>query len=155
MEDDSIAPLPIALETSIADNPFICKNEMPLYIFHCEVYGNSLLWEINDEEDIVFLPFDEVGRTVVNQLISYNGSSPVYNVSAVLTHISKMSLENVTIPQCVSILTVQSFNASQFEVLPFNVSCQSSCQDENHTQICQTKHYEVAGTLCFSEFYYL
>lgn len=114
---------------SITENNFICDNKMPLYIFYCRVHGNSLLWEVNNEEDIVFLPFDTVGRTEFNRIITSNGSSPVFNVTATLTHISlaKMPDNNSTIPVCVSLLTVQSFNESQFEVILLTVTCQSHC----------------------------
>ena len=89
-----------------------------------------------------FLPDDPIGDKVSK---SYPESSPVYNVTAVLTQVSLPGFSRFNLPFCVSILVVQPFNETQATVLPYTVSCQTHCQDHNDTQVCQTKHYEVAG----------
>ena len=89
-----------------------------------------------------FLPDDLAGEVFMR---SFPTSAPVYNVTAVLTQIVPVSEYNV--PFCVSVLIVQPYSeiASQVQVMPFKVSCQSHCADENHTEVCQVKSYKVAG----------
>lgn len=143
-------PVPVNLKSSIKGNDFICQDQTPLYTLHCTVYGRDLLWKFNSETVTVFLPDDRVGRFTSNTFLDNKSEIEVYNVTAVLTHASKIVNEdNNAIPVCVSILTVQPFSISQslFQVIPFTVTCLTHCQDDNQTEVCQSKHYEVAGML--------
>ena len=80
--------------------------------------------------------------------LSYPQSSPVYNITAMLTLISNETYSRYNVPFCVSILTVQSFNESQADapMIPFNVSCATYCETEGRPEICRVKAYQVAGT---------
>lgn len=146
------APPPVLLESTIAREDFICKDKPTLYAFSCTLYGDDLIWHFNREIVTVFLPHDSVGRTVS---ISYPELEPVYNVTAMLTLVSNETFSRYNVPFCVSILTVQSFNESQTDVpvVPFNVSCRTHCEDEQHTEVCQVKAYQVAGNTCMPFFY--
>ena len=116
---------------------------MPLYTFYCTLYGSNLLWTFNNIIVTAYLPNDTVGRT---RSITYsNDFSSIYNVTSVLTSVSLSTVYQV--PYCVSILTIQPFNESKMEVLPFTVACQTHCGDVNSTLVCQSKHYEVAGKI--------
>ena len=75
--------------------------------------------------------------------MSYPRSNPVYNISATLTHVTKVNGSRY-LPFCISTLIVQPYNESKLELVPFNVSCQTYCEDENRTGICKTKSYKVA-----------
>ena len=72
---------------------------------------------------------------------------PVHNITTRLTELDKEAGEefNISVPFCISTLTVQPFDDDDFEVIPFNVSYQTHCSDANNTAICQTRHFEVAG----------
>ena len=72
----------------------------------------------------------------------------VYSVTATLTLVSNQTLSRYNVPFCVSILTIQSFDESQTDapVIPFNVSCLTFCENENRTEVCRVKGYQVAGT---------
>ena len=154
----STAPLPIVLETTITDDDFICPNQTPFYAFYCVAHGYTLLWSFNGDIVTVFLPLDSVGYFVpftYYRNVFDSRSEPVYNVTVVLTFISNTirqenSNNNIMIPILASTMIVQPFNASQSQDLPFNVSCQTFCQNESHAQVCQTKHYKVAGMLHYS-----
>lgn len=132
---------PIALESTI-DGNVLCQSQTPLYAFSCTIYGGDLIWYFNNETVTAFLPFDQVGQAIS---ISYPESSPVYNITAVLTQVERLSVYNTTF--CVSILTVHPFNETQseIEVVPFTVSCQTFCKDDNKSAACQVKRYTVAG----------
>lgn len=93
-----------------------------------------------------FLSNDAVGITFSKP---YPQSAPVYNVTAMLTLVSNETYSRYNVPFCVSILTIQSFNESQADapVIPFNVSCRSFCGNEQRTEVCQVKTYQVAGIL--------
>ena len=125
------------------EGDFICKDKPLLYSFSCTLYGLSLIWYFDDETLTSFHPNEsEVERFRVFQ---YPPSAPIYNITAVLTQVSTATVSRYNAPFCVSVLTVQPFNESDIQVLPFTVSCQTHCQDDNETDICQTKHYDVAG----------
>ena len=132
------------LESTIANDKFICKDKPTLYTFSCTLYGDDLIWYFNREKVTAFLPHDLVGHTFG---MSYPPSAPVYNITAMLTLVSNETFSRYNAPYCVSILTVQSFNESQTDapVMPFNVSCRTHCEDERHTEVCQVKIYQVAG----------
>ena len=142
---DTEVPLPVILNQSqiiIEDNDFICDNKPPFYTFSCTLYGDDLIWYFNNERVGGFLPDDPVGHHFIG---SFPSSAPVYNVTAVLIRIVPVSEYNV--PFCVSVLIVQPYSKSQLQVMPFNVSCQGHCADDNHTEVCQAKSYKVAGTI--------
>ena len=103
-----------------------------------------MLWYFNRERVAAFLTYDALGSTFS---MSYPQTAPVYNVTAMLTLISNETYSQYNVPFCVSILTVQSFNESQATapVVPFNVSCRTHCIDEQRTEVCQVKSYQVAG----------
>ena len=148
MIDESInPPSPVILEATVEDD-FICKDKPLLYSFSCTLYGYDLIWYFDDEIVTSFHPNDTVGDRF--RIYEYPQSAPdnlLYNITAVLTQVSTETVSRYNAPFCVSVLTIQPFNESQIEVLPFTVSCQTHCEDANNTAICQTKHYEVAGTL--------
>ena len=81
------------------------------------------------------------------RIFQYPLSAPYYNITAVLTQVSNATISRYNAPFCVSVLTVQPYNESEIQILPFTVSCQTHCQDANQTAIRQTKHYDVAGML--------
>ena len=132
---------PIVLESTIKGD-FICQNQTPLYAFSCTLYSGDLIWYFNNETVTAFLPGDVVGETV---RISYPESAPLYNITAVLTQVETISIYNTLF--CVSILTVQPFNEAESEVIPFTVSCQTFCRDDDRTAACQTRQYKVAGMI--------
>ena len=142
------APSPVVLESTINNDNFICKDRPILYTFSCTVYGSDLIWHFNQERVGGFQSFDGIGATFSK---SYPRSSPVYSIIVMLTLVSNGTFSRYNVPFCVSILTIQSFNESQTDapVIPFNVSCQTFCEDEHRTKVCQVKSYicHVAGTL--------
>ena len=120
-----------------------CPTILPsLYSYSCILYGNDLIWYFNDEKVGGFLPDDSVGHNFVR---SYPKSAPVYNVTAVLTQIVPTS--RYTVPYCVSVLIVQPYYYSEnlVQLMPFNVSCQTHCEDANHSEVCQVKSHKIAG----------
>ena len=139
-------PPPVVLESTIDSENFICKNKPTLYTFSCIVYGDELIWYFNKKRVTAFFS-DMVGRTFS---ISYPESAPVYNVTTKLTLVSNETFSQYNVPFYISILTIQSFNKSQADapVVPFNVSCRTHCVNQNHTEVCQVKTYQVAGMIC-------
>lgn len=134
---------PIVLESTIKGD-FICQKHTPLYTFSCTLYSGDLIWYFNNETVTAFLPGDQIGDTV---RISYPESAPLYNITAVLTQVETISIYNISF--CVSILTVQPYNETdtELEVIPFTVSCQTFCKDDNRSAACQTRRYKVAGMI--------
>ena len=141
----SMAPLPVVLETTITDGKFICADQTPVYTFYCTVNGNNLTWYINDGTVTTFTPRDRVGRTVSVTYPRNSQSDPLYNVTYTLTHISM--IPGTAIFKYVSYVNILPFNDSKIEVVPFNVSCKTRCSDDNRTDVCQSRQYEVAGML--------
>ena len=142
--DESInPPSPVILEATVEDD-FICENKPLLYSFSCTLYGNNLIWYFNNEAVAGFLPQDTVGDAF-RVYVYESGPDKLYNITAILTQVSTASESRYNAPFCVSVLTVQPFNESQIKILPFTVACQTHCEGCNGTNICQTKHYEVAG----------
>ena len=136
-------PSPIILESTV-EGDFVCEDRPPLYSFSCTLYGYDLIWYLDDEIVTSFLPDDLVGNKF--RVYQYPPSAPYYNITAVLTQVSIAAISGYNAPFCVSVLIVQPFNESDIQVLPFTVSCQTHCEDDNRTAICQTKHYDVAGS---------
>ena len=139
------APPPVVLESTITNDKFICKDKPTLYTFSCTLYGDDLIWKFNSETVAAFSPQEQsVGRP---RSMSYPPQAPIYNVTATLTLVSNETLSRYNTSFCVSIMTVQSFNESQADapVAPFNVSCRTHCDNEQHTEVCQVKTYLVAG----------
>ena len=137
-------PLPVILNQSLIiteDNGFICDNEPIFYTFSCTLYGDDLIWYFNNERVGGFLPQDPPGESVIRSLPL---SAPEYNITAVLTQAVPISEYNA--PFCVSVLVVQPYSVSQVQVMPFNVTCQGHCADDNRTEVCQVKSYKVAGS---------
>ena len=135
-------PPPIVLTAADENKQFLCKKELPLEAFSCTLYGFDLIWFFNDQEITAFLPNDEIKKVS----ISYPSSSPIYNLTAVLTQVTLVpELSRFNLPFCVSILIVQPFNESQTEIEPYSVTCQTHCTGDNGTQVCQMKQYEIAG----------
>lgn len=89
-----------------------------------------------------FLPFDTVG-TIFRS--SYPALAPVYTLTTILTEQISMSFEGYQLPLATSILTVQPFNESQNKAISFTVSCQAHCEDENYTEVCQSRRVNIAG----------
>lgn len=137
------APSPVVLESSIPEN-FVCQDQEPLYVFSCTLYGNDVVWFFEDVLVTAFLPADPVGYS---RSISYPESAPVYNITVILTQVSLEAISRYNAPVHVSILIVQTFSENNIEVVPFAVSCQTHCQDENRTEVCQNRNYKVAGML--------
>ena len=136
-------PPPIVLAAADENKRFLCKNELPLETFSCTLFGFDLIWFFNGEKVTAFLPNDPIGDKVS---VLYPPSKPIYNLTAVLTQVTQIpALSRFNLPFCVSILIVQPFNESQTEVLPYTVTCQTYCTDDNGSQVCQTKRYEIAG----------
>ena len=136
------APLPVVLDSTIGSG-FVCKNIKALYTFSCSVHAPDLIWYFNDEIVAAFLPFDRVGDTFV---VTYPASAPTYIITMTLIQTaSTISFEGYNLPLTTSTLTVQPFNESHIEVIPFTVSCQAHCMDENRTEVCQRKHFYIAG----------
>jgi hypothetical protein len=138
-------PSPVVLEATVESN-FICKDKPLLYSFSCTLYGYDLVWYFDDEIVTAFLPNDTFGNSLI-RVFQYPPSAPVYNITAALTQVSTATVSRYHVPFCVSVLTVQPFNESDIQVLPFTVSCQTHCEGATNTAICQTKHYDVAGML--------
>ena len=136
---------PIVLESTI-DGNVLCQRQTPLYYFSCTVYSGNLLWIFNNETVTQFLPGDPVGQAISN---SYPRSDPVYNITAVLAQVETVTIYNTTLS--VSILTVQPFNERDFEIIPFSISCQTFCKDDNRSEACQVIRYSVAGELIFND----
>ena len=137
-------PSPVILEATL-EGDFVCKDKPLLYSFSCTLYGYDLLWYFDDDIVTSFLPNDTDSSKF--RVYQYPQSAPLYNITAVLTQVSTATVSRYNAPFCVSVLTVQPFNESDIQVLPFTVSCQTHCEDESRTAICQTKHFNVAGML--------
>ena len=144
---DDKAPSPVVLESTITNDNFVCKDRPTLYTFSCTVYGSDLIWHFNRERIGGFQSFDGTGA-IFSKPYPQAAPGPVYNVTAMLTLVSNRTFSRYNVPFCVSILTIQSFNESQADapVIPFNVSCQTFCENENRTEVCRVKSYQVAGT---------
>lgn len=140
------APSPVVVESTIPGN-FVCQDQEPLYTFSCTLYGYDLIWFFDDVLVTAFLPQDPVGHF---RNISYPAVAPVYNITVMLTQVSLETVSRYNAPFCVSILIVQPFNENNIEVVPFTVSCQTHCEDENRTEVCQARNYKVAGMLALS-----
>ena len=138
-------PSPVILEATVEDD-FICKDKPVLYSFSCTLYGYDLIWYFDNEAVTAFLPEDSMAGDIF-RVYQYPQSAPLYNITAVLSQVSEATVSRYNAPFCVSVLTVQPFNESEIQVLPFTVSCQTHCEDENRTAICRTRHYDVAGML--------
>ena len=139
---DLSPPLPVVLE-STTENGFICKNKSStLYSFSCKAHASDLVWYFNNKIVTAFLPFDAVG-TIFRS--SYPALAPIYSITTILTEQISMSFGGYQLPRATSILTVQPFNESQNEAISFTVSCQAHCEDENYTEICQSRQVNVAG----------
>ena len=136
-------PLPVVLKSTVKDG-FICKNKLSFYSFSCSVYGSDLVWYFNNEIVTAFLPFDSVG-TIFRR--SYPTLAPIYTITTILTEQASMSLGRYTMLQfATSTLTVQLFNESQTEsIVSFTISCQAHCENENVTEICESKQVKIAG----------
>ena len=134
-------PSPVILEAT-AEGDFICKDKPLFYSFSCTLYGYDLIWYFN-ELLTSYLPNDN--DTDCIRVFPYPLSAPYYTITVVLTQFSNATISRYNAPFCVSVLTVQPYNESEIQVLPFTVSCQTHCQDADETDICQTKHYDVAG----------
>lgn len=130
------------LDSTINESGYICRDIKPLYTFSCLVYGSELLWSINSERVIGFLPFDAVGTAFTTL---YPHSAPVYNITTILTQFSSVLVGGSWLRLVRSTLVVQPFNESLNEVIPFTVSCQTHCEDENFTEVCQSRQVNVAG----------
>ena len=144
--DDIAAPLPINFTRTIPGN-FICNDTKPyFYAFFCNLYSTDLIWYYNGRVMSSFQLNDTVGTTY-KKTFPEPPEKPVHNVTTVLTELNMTAGEeyNISVPFCISYLTIQPFDDNDFEVIPFNVSCQTHCSDENNTAICQSQHYEVAG----------
>ena len=137
-------PFPVILEAT-AEGDFICKDKPLFYSFSCTVYGKDLIWHFDDVIVKSFLPNDTVGAKF--RVFQYPSSAPYYSITAVLTQFSNATISRYNVPFRVSVLTVQPYNESEIQVLPFTISCQTHCQDADKTDVCQTKHYDVAGML--------
>ena len=101
-----------------------------------------MVWYINNEIVTAFLPFDTVGTIFWS---SYPSLAPIYTITTILTEQTSMSFGGYRLPAVSSTLTIQSFNESQNEVISFTVSCQAHCEDENYTEVCQSRQMNVAG----------
>ena len=109
------------------------------------MYGSELHWHFNRKYVGGFQSFDTIGTTFSKP---YPQAAPVYNVTAMLTLVLNETFSRYNAPFCVSILTIQSFNENQTDapVIPFNMSCQTFCENEHRTEVCRVKDYQVAGT---------
>jgi hypothetical protein len=131
------------LQSTIESAGFICKNKMSLYSFSCNAHASDLVWYFNNEIVTAFLPFDTVG-TIFRSF--YPALSPIYIITTILTEQTSMSFGGYRLPLATSTLTVQPFNESQSEaIISFTVSCQAHCEDENYTEVCQSRQVNVAG----------
>ena len=139
-------PLPVVLGSTV-ESGFICKNTKPLFIFSCNVYAFDLVWYINSEIVTAFLPFDAVGATFRS---SYPSLAPIYNITTTLTQQTSVSVGGRRLRLATSTLIVQPFNESQIETIPFTVSCQAHCENENFTEVCQSRLVNVAGNVVFN-----
>lgn len=122
---------------------YICQNQSPLskiYIFKCFIFGNDLLWYLNDEKVASFLPPDVVGHVATKTV------KQRFTITAVLTHTESVN-EDYDSPVRISVLTVhQHLNENQTAIpSSLKVSCQTHCQDESRRLTCKTKQYNVAG----------
>ena len=134
-------PLPVVLDSTIKSG-YICRDTKPLYTFSCRVYAYDLIWYVDNERVSAFLPFDPIGATFT---ISYPASTPAYNITTILTQLSSVLVGGSRLPLVTSTLIMQPFNDSQIEAIPFTVSCQAHCEDRNFTEVCQSRHVNVAG----------
>jgi hypothetical protein len=71
--------------------------------------------------------------------------APIYTITTILMEQTSMSFGGYRLPRATSTLIVQPFNGSQTEAISFIVSCQAHCEDENHTEVCQSRQVNVAG----------
>ena len=146
----AVAPPPVVLEPSAPTgrSEFICRDRAPVFAFSCKTYGEELIWKFNETVVTSFHANDTVGNVSTVKVFS-SAESAVYNVSAQLTKVVNLdSATNVVnSTYCVSILTVRPFNDSQFMVVPFNVTCQTHCQDGTLREVCKTNRYKTAGML--------
>ena len=135
------------------EGDFICKDKPLFYSFSCTLYGNDLIWYFNEIILISYLHDDN--DTDCIRVIPYPLSAPYYyNITVVLTQVSNATISRYNAPLRVSMLTVQPYNESEIQVLPFTVSCQTHCQDDDKTDVCQTKHYDVAGNMLNKQYHY-
>ena len=139
-------PSPVILDASV-EGDFICKDKPLHYFFSCTLYGNDLIWYFNNE----LVPLTSFHNIITPNMSRFSPRifqyPPYYSITAVLTQVSNATISRYNAPFFVSMLTVQPYNESEIQVSPFTVSCQTHCQDDNETAICQTKHYDVAGKL--------
>lgn len=135
------APQPVSLTSHVRGKKFICSNDVPYYTFYCNIYGSDLIWYYNDQIINSFQINDPTGRLF--QVNYPSAGTPVNVITTVLTQVA----DNAPSQFCSSTMTVQPHNDDNFEAIPFTVSCQSHCNDENLTTACQTQHYEVAGMI--------
>lgn len=143
-ENDDISLFPVDLGSTASNNEFFCPDQTPPYVFYCTIHGNDLFWIFNNQTVTAYLPHDLVGRLTSLALDEYN-------VTAILAHVTKR-IEYNNIPVCVSVLVVEFLNKSQSEsVTPFTVSCHTHCQN-NGSEVCEEKHYQVAGIL-YAEYF--
>lgn len=144
-DDDIAPPLPINLTSQINGN-FICNNTKPYYAFFCTLYGTDLIWLYNDQIVNTFQNGDAIG-TIYRRTFPEPPEMPLHNLTTVLTQLDREVGEefNISVPFCISTLPVQPFDDDDFEVIPFNVSCQTHCGGADGQTICQTQHFNVAG----------
>ena len=133
-------PSPVILEASV-EGDFICKDKPPHYFFSCTLYGKDLIWYFNNE----LVPLTSFHITHNMSRFRIFQYPPYYSITVVLTQVSNATISRYNARFFVSMLTVQPYNESDIQVLPFTVSCQTHCPDDS--AICQTKHYDVAGKL--------
>ena len=142
-------PPPVVLE-STTENEFICRDRPSLYSFSCMAYALNMTWYFNNETVAAFNVFDahdHVGDNIFRNY-SYPASAPVYTIIAILTEQTLKSLNfgGYWSQLLTSTLIVQPFNGSQTEgISNFTVSCQARCEDENHTEVCQSRQINIAG----------
>ena len=143
-----VAPPPVVLEPSAptGKSEFICRDRAPVFAFSCKTYGEELIWKFNENIVTSFHVNDTVGMVSIVRVFS-SAESAVYNVSAQLTKVVDSDTNIINSTYCVSVLTVRPFNDSQFKVAPFNVTCQTHCQNGTQTQVCKTNRYKTAGML--------
>lgn len=139
---DIEAPFPVVLESSIS-NKFVCLNSRPFYSFTCIAKAVDTIWYFNDTTVTAFLPFDTT-RTGIAFNRLYPEVAPVYIITVTLTQ-KVISIGRYGLPLTVSTMTVQPYNESEIQVMPFIVSCQTHCGNETYTPVCQRQSVIVAG----------
>ena len=148
--------LPVVLEEFVVPrSKFVCEGRTKVlrYTFFCTIRsGAEILWSLNSNTVIVITPYDVAG-IIVPQEYYPRSSDSNYSVTVVLNSpgysllydLLNISSINTPAQPRVSTLTVEIENESQFDDIPFSVTCETTYFGEKINHKCKPKYYTLAG----------